>query len=68
MVLITGDFNARVGNMSDCINDLDDIPKSEIRDDVKISHGDSLIDFLKDTQTCIVNGRISPTANKFTCI
>ena len=59
IVLITGDFNARVGNMSDCINDLDDIPKREILDDVKNSHGDSLIDYLKDTQTCIVNGRIS---------
>ena len=36
VVLITGDFNARVGNMSDCINDLDDIPKREILDEVKI--------------------------------
>ena len=42
--------------------------KWTILDDIKNSHGDSLIDFLKDTQMCIVNGRISSKSNNFTCI
>ena len=68
IVLIAGDFNARVGNLQDYINDIDDIPKRKTIDTVKNSHGESLIEFLKDTQMIIVNGRISENCDNFTCI
>ena len=68
IILITGDFNARVGNLPDYINEIEETLKREALDVTKNSHGDSLVEFLKDVQMIIVNGRISPKCNNFTCI
>lgn len=54
-VLYCGDFNARIG-------DCDDSPDSQVRkreviDMVVNSHGRCLLDFLNDSESCILNGR-----------
>ncbi len=35
-------------------------------DDVIHGHGEAMIDFLKDSKMCILNGRLSPENDNFT--
>ena len=65
---LCGDYNARVGRGSDIINDVDDLPDRKIIDNVKNSHGDVLLEFLKDTQTCILNGRLTADFDNYTSL
>ena len=68
-VLFCGDFNGRVGKAVDIVSGLDeDIPPRIYLDDVKRSHGDVLLEFIKDGRLAILNGRINPTADNFTCV
>ena len=67
MVLLCGDFNSRVGNVQDYITDVDEgVYDRQILDTVKNSHGNSLIEFLKDAKCCMLNGRVTPDLNNFT--
>ena len=65
---LCGDYNARVGRGSDIINDVDDLLDRNIIDNVKNSHGDVLLEFLRDTQTCILNGRLTADFDKYTSL
>ena len=65
---LCGDYNARVGRGSDIINDVDDLPDRKIIDNVKNSHGDVLLEFLRDTQTCILNGRLTADFDNYTSL
>ena len=61
-----GDFNARVGDLSDVIDGVDDVPKRLNVDQVKRGHGEALIDFVKDGKLAILNGRFHATNDNFT--
>ena len=65
-VYLCGDFNARIGNKSDHIDNIDDIPPRRNIDDVINAHGHSLLDFVLDTKLCILNGRLSPEHDNYT--
>ena len=62
-VIIMGDFNSRIGDMSDsCENDV--ITKRSSVDPVVNGHGKELIQFLIESRCCVVNGRVG--TNDFT--
>ncbi len=67
-VCICGDFNARIGNMNDIVNDIDDVCKRKTLDNIKGGHGETFIEFVKDCKVAILNGRISPEKDNYTCI
>ena len=57
---ICGDFNARCGSLKDipCKDSLRDIPHRVVTDTAPPNrHGKSMIDFLKCTNLCMLNGR-----------
>ena len=67
-VYICGDFNGRIGNLSDVVEGIDSLPSRNILDNVIHGHGEALIGFLQDAKLCTLNGRLSPENDNFTCI
>ena len=68
-IILCGDFNARVGNESDTIPDIDsDLGPRNAIDNVKSGHYESFLEFVKDSRMCLVNGRVTPEFDKFTCV
>jgi hypothetical protein len=66
-IIVCGDFNARIGNLTDCIAEVDvDICTRNVLDDVKNSQGEEFIEFLQEMNMCVLNGRFSN--DNFTCI
>ena len=65
-----GDYNARSKQLVDFLPDIDGnlVTTRTNVDDVKNSHGDSFITFLKDTRSVILNGRVTPEFNNFTFV
>jgi hypothetical protein len=55
--VICGDFNGRVGDLSDYIKGLDEINARQVIDNKVNRYGELLIDFLVSSNCCIVNGR-----------
>ena len=68
IILITGDFNARIGNNNDIITDIDGVRDRFILDYVKGGHAEAFLDFLKDTKLCILNGRFGSDNDNYTYI
>ena len=68
MVVICGDLNARIGQLKDCIADIDNIPNRVVIDQVKNKHGESFIDFLIESRMCILNGRLNPLSDGYTSV
>ncbi len=68
MTILAGDINARISNMNDVVPELDKIPSRKNIDIIKNSHGDSFVDFLKDSKLCILNGRVKPDLDDYTFI
>ena len=67
VLIICGDFNARVGKLNETIT-CDDIPERKIIDEVVSGHGEALIDFLIECKLCIIHGRISPDLANYTSV
>ena len=67
-VYTCGDLNSRIVGLEDCINDVDDATPRANLDTVLNKHGEILLEFLKDSKCCILNGRISPGKDHFTSI
>ena len=65
-----GDYNSRTKQGVDYILDIDGglIPPRNNVDQIKNSHGDSFLSFLKDNRTVILNGRVTPEYNNFTFV
>ena len=63
-IIICGDFNARIGNKTENNNALQN--RTSIDKTIN-SHGKNLMTFLEDSDSCIVNGRITPRNDNFTC-
>lgn len=57
-VCIVGDFNARIGISSDYIEGVDQVPPRNPIDEGYNHHGQALLDFLVETNTCVLNGRL----------
>ena len=66
-IIICGDLNGRIGGLDDYIPSVDNIPKRKHLDTVINQHGHSLIEFLQESKFCIVNGRVSPENDGYTC-
>ena len=47
-IIIGGDFSSRIGNLDDCIADVDDVLPRKPIDSVRDQHGGSLIEFLHE--------------------
>ena len=66
-IIIAGDFNSRVGNLSDRIEDVDSIPLRNSIDSHINQHGKNMIEFLQESKFVIINGRGDIGSNDFTC-
>ena len=65
---ILGDFNKRIGDRQDVDFNIDpDIPQRVCIDSV-FRGGEMFMDFLKDSRTCVLNGRFDPNNDNYTCI
>ena len=67
-VYLCGDLNCRISDKDDCISDIDGLVPRIALDAVMNNHGESLLDFLKDSKCCILNGRLCPSKDNFTSI
>ena len=68
-LLVCGDINARIGSMSDCLEDTDNIDIRQYIDPIKNKHGNSFVEFLLESKMCIANGRVTPDkSNQFTSV
>ena len=65
-VYLMGDYNARIGMKKDFIYSIDDIPERMVLDETYNDYGISLINVLLQTNTCIINGRVTPLRDSFT--
>ena len=66
-VYICGDFNSRIADKEDCLVS-DGMPPRIAKDLTLNKHGDTFINFIKDSKCCIVNGRVTPLNDDFTSI
>ncbi|XP_053403285.1 uncharacterized protein LOC128558364 [Mercenaria mercenaria] len=67
IVFICGDFNSRCSDHEDYICGVDNIPERNVVDFTSNAYGDLFIDFLINTNMCMLNGR-NFTKNDFTSI
>ena len=68
LLLLCGDFNARIGDESDVILSVDTVPGRQCIDSVKNGHGTALLEFLHDMKLCTLNGRLNPNCDNYTSI
>ena len=68
IVYINGDWNARIGNNPDYIEGIDEISKRHNLDSTTNTHGNALLDFLKESKNYILNGRITPILDDYTSV
>ena len=67
VVLVCGDLNARIGNLCDCIVNVDhELPQRKVLDVTKNSQGEEFVDFLQEMAMCVLNGRSEN--DNYTCI
>ena len=67
-MIICGDLNARIGPCEDFVNGIDNLPQRHFIDEHVNQHGRCLLDFLHESQFCVVNGRTDPVNNDFTSV
>ena len=68
LVLLCGDFNARLGNFDELIHGVDNIRERKVIDVQHNKHGESLTEFLKDSKCCVMNGRFHENLDNVTYI
>ena len=64
---LCGDLNSRISDVKDYI-EADDIPDRTAIDMCLNKHGQSFVDFLKDSKCCVLNGRLNSKNDNFTSI
>ena len=62
-ILVSGDFNGRIGNKSDSFDCT--VPRT-ILDHTTNPQGLKLINFINDVKGCVVNGRVTPQLDDYT--
>ena len=66
-IVICGDFNARIGQLSDIDAVIDsEVPRRRVIDSHLNAHGHALVDFLIENKLCVLNGRYADDG--FTCV
>ena len=65
---IAGDFNSRIGTLSDVLDQCDVIPIRISLDKSVNKHGHDFIEFLNDAKLCCLNGRICIDNDNFTSV
>ena len=68
LLIICGDLNARIGSKKDYIEGIDSVPPKSVIDPVVNGHGKVFIEFLQECNLCVLNGRVTPSLNDYTCI
>ena len=68
ITILCGDINSRINNHNDFIENVDELPQRIAIDETISNHGHSFIDFLLEGRLAVVNGRICPLNDNFTCI
>ena len=66
-VYLCGDVNSRIADLRDYAAG-DDISSRAALDTVVNKHGETFIEFLKDSKCCVLNGRLNPENDNFTSI
>ena len=64
--VILGDYNGRIGMKGDC--DVPDIPQRTPIDNVCNQFGDNLIEFLSDSNSCVLNRRFDSGKDNYTYV
>ena len=59
-IYIAGDFNSRIGESQDVIQHVDELPPRIVIDDKTNLYRSHFLDFVKNTQFCVLNGRVPP--------
>ena len=67
-IFLCGALNGRIGNLLDFVQEIDDLGGRTVVDKVKAGHGEAIIDFVRDTEVAIVNGRITPEKDNYTSV
>ena len=67
-IIICGDMNSRIGQLSDSISMLDEIPQRSALDKTTNQHGHTFIEFLNDAKFCVLNGRLCTENDNFTSV
>ena len=65
---IMADFNARIGSLSDIIEECDTIKERTVLDKSVNQHGHELLEFLNDSKMCVLNGRVTAETDSFTSV
>ena len=63
-IILCGDVNSRIGQLSDSISGIDEIPQRKTIDKTTNQHGHTFVEFLNDSKFCLLNGRLC-TENEF---
>ena len=66
--LVCGDFNSRIGTENDININIENLPERQTIDDIKTGHCVSFLEFIKDTNMCVLNGRLTPEYDNFTSV
>ena len=66
-IFICGDFNSRIGDAYDFIEGIDELQERNVVDYINNEYGAILIDFLINSNFCVLNGR-NFIKNNFTCV
>ncbi|KAK6171959.1 hypothetical protein SNE40_018377 [Patella caerulea] len=67
-MFICGDLNSIIGQRSETSVELDGLPSRKSLDKTLNQHGHALIEFLKESKMCILNGRADPQNDNYTFI
>ena len=65
---VTGDFNARIGSLSDLQEECDSINERTALDKTVNQHGHEFLEFLNESKMCVLNGRFDSINDGFTSI
>ena len=68
VTFICGDFNSRIGTANDININIENLPDRQNVDDTKTGHCVSFLEFIKDTNMCVLNGRLTPEYDNFTSV
>ena len=68
LTLLMGDLNCRLGKLQDYIVEVDDIPERVPIDETDNAYGQAFQDFLIEGKLAVLNGRVCPLNDSYTCI
>ena len=68
LIVLLGDVNAQISDKKDYIEGVDDLPPRVNIDEGMNDHGKSVLNFLIQTNMCVINGRINPLCDNFTSV